>query len=169
METVEVIYEKVYASPRLPPKISLKHDWMKELGSEVARQPEGEVARQAEGSQPTQPNPNPNHDRTGRLDDMQDGRNTSRSQEIDTRFSRDCKNSNSEESANHDRKERPVACSQNTSRTRFSRDCKNTNLNEDANHDRTERPVECSVRGHRLQNIWIATFSCETSRKFSCS
>ena len=41
--------------------------WMKDLGSEVARQAEGEVVRQAEGSQPTQPtqpNPNPNHDRT---------------------------------------------------------------------------------------------------------
>ena len=46
METGEVIYEKVYASPRPPPKISLKHDWMKDLGSEVARQSEGEVARQ---------------------------------------------------------------------------------------------------------------------------
>ena len=57
---------KVYASPRPPPKISLKQDWMKELGSEVARQPEGEVARHAKGSQPTQPNPNPDHDRTGR-------------------------------------------------------------------------------------------------------
>ena len=33
METGEVLYEKVYASPRPPPKISLKHDWMKELGS----------------------------------------------------------------------------------------------------------------------------------------
>ena len=53
-------------SPRPPPKISLKHDWMKELGSEVARQPEGEVAGQAKGSQPTQPNPNPNHYGTGR-------------------------------------------------------------------------------------------------------
>ena len=31
METGEVIYEKVYTSPRLPPKISLKHDWMREL------------------------------------------------------------------------------------------------------------------------------------------
>ena len=49
METGEVIYEKVDASPRPPLKISLKHDWMKELGSEVARQPEGEVARQPEG------------------------------------------------------------------------------------------------------------------------
>ena len=33
METGEVMYEKVYASPRPPPKISLKHGWMKELGS----------------------------------------------------------------------------------------------------------------------------------------
>ena len=57
MENGEVIYEKVYMSPRPPPKISLKNDWMKELGSEVARQ--------SEGSQPTQPNPNPIH-RTGR-------------------------------------------------------------------------------------------------------
>ena len=66
METGEVIYEKVYASPRPPPKISLEHDWLRELGSEVARQPEGEVPRQAKSSQSTQLNPNPNHDRTGR-------------------------------------------------------------------------------------------------------
>ena len=36
MEIGEIIYEKVYASPRLPPKISFKDNWMKELGSEVA-------------------------------------------------------------------------------------------------------------------------------------
>ena len=66
METGEIIYEKVFASPRPPPKISLKRDWIKVLGSEVARQPQGEVARQAKNSQSTQPNPNPNHDRTGR-------------------------------------------------------------------------------------------------------
>ena len=36
METEEILSEKVYESPRLPPKISLRHDWMKELGSEVA-------------------------------------------------------------------------------------------------------------------------------------
>ena len=29
METVEFTYEKVYASPRLPPKISFKDNWMK--------------------------------------------------------------------------------------------------------------------------------------------
>ena len=40
--------------------------------------------------------------------------NTSRSsnQEIDTRFSRDCKNVNLEEEANHDRTGRPVVCGQ---------------------------------------------------------
>ena len=32
----EIIYVKVYASPRPPPKISFKDNWMKELGSEVA-------------------------------------------------------------------------------------------------------------------------------------
>ena len=65
METGKVIYEKVYASPRLPPKISLKHDWMKELGSEGAQRPEGQVVQQPKSSQLNQPNPNPNHDRTG--------------------------------------------------------------------------------------------------------
>ena len=44
MDTAEFKYEKVYASPRPPPKNSMKHDLMNELGSEVARQ--------AEGSQP---------------------------------------------------------------------------------------------------------------------
>ena len=55
METGEVIYEKVYASPRPPPKIPFEDNWMKKLDSEVARQPEGEVARQAKSSQSTQP------------------------------------------------------------------------------------------------------------------
>ena len=83
METGEIIYGKENESPRPPPKISLKHDWMKELGSEVARQ--------AEVNQPNQPNPNPNHDRTRRPVVTE---NTSRSsaQEIDTHFSLDCTN-----------------------------------------------------------------------------
>ena len=94
----------VHASPRPPPKISLKHDWMKDLGSEVARQPEGKVARQAKSSQSCQPNPNPDHDRTERpVVCPQEG--ALRSQEIETRSSR-------EEAENHDRTERPVVCSQ---------------------------------------------------------
>ena len=99
---------KVYASPRPPPKISLKHDWMKELGSEVARQPEGEVARQAEGSQPTQPNPNPIM--IERWDPLF-AENTSRSsnQEIETRFSRKLYEHQFFK-ANHDGTERPAVC-----------------------------------------------------------
>ena len=102
METGEVMYEKVYASPRPPPKISLKHDWTKELGSEVARQPEGEVARQTKNSQPTQRNPNQDHDRTVRpVICLQRGAH--RSQEIEIRSSR-------EEAENHDRTGRPAVC-----------------------------------------------------------
>ena len=71
-------------SPRPPPKISLRHDWTKELGSkvdrqpqeevarqpreEVAQQPRGEVSRQAKFFQPTQPIPKPICDRSGQPD-----------------------------------------------------------------------------------------------------
>ena len=64
METGEVIYEKVYISPRPPPKISLKHDWKRELGSEDAQRPERQVVQQSRSFQSNQPIPNPSHDRT---------------------------------------------------------------------------------------------------------
>ena len=38
METGAIIYEKVYASPGLLPKISFKDNWMRELGSEVVEE-----------------------------------------------------------------------------------------------------------------------------------
>ena len=93
-------------SPRPPPKISLRHEWTRELGSKVVQQPEGKVVQQPEGEtvrqpegetvrqpegetvrqtkffQSVQPTPNPIRDSSGRLDNMKDGRNTSRSQEI---------------------------------------------------------------------------------------
>ena len=84
MESGEIIEEKVYASHRPLPKISLKHDWRKELGSEVAQRPEV--------NQPTQPNPNPIK-RTGRPVVTEQTSHSS-AQEIDTRFSHDCKNTN---------------------------------------------------------------------------
>ena len=96
METGEVINEKVYASPRLPPKISLKHDWMKELGSEVVRQ--------SKSSQSSQPNPNPDHDRTGKPVVCPPAG------ALQTRFSRDSTNFNVEDKINHDRKGKPVVC-----------------------------------------------------------
>ena len=65
METGDVIYEKVCMPPRPPPKISLKHDWKRELGSEHAQRPEGHVVQQSRSFQSSQPIPNPGRDRTG--------------------------------------------------------------------------------------------------------
>ena len=109
METGEIIYEKGYESHRMPPKISLRHDWMKELGSEVVRQ--------AEGSQPTQPT-NPNHDRKGRP--VAENTSLSSAQEIDTRLSRDCQNTNLDDDADHDRTVRPVVIGQPRSSPTFN-------------------------------------------------
>ena len=113
METGEIIYEEVYESPQTPPKISLRHDWMKELGSEVARQ--------AEDNQPTQPNPNPIH-RTGRPV-MTEQTLSSSAQEIDTRFILGCE-------------------STDLFVERLDQD-KDTDENVDADRVRTERPVGC--------------------------
>ena len=84
LKTGEVLYEKAYMSLRPPPKIYLRHDWTKDLGSkvdrqpqeevarqpreEVAQQPRGEVSRRAKFFQPTQPIPKPICDRSGQLD-----------------------------------------------------------------------------------------------------
>ena len=146
-----VIYEKVYASPRPPPKISLKHDWMKELGSEVVRRPEGEIAQQSKSSQSSQPDPNPDHDRTVKPV-VCPQRGASRSQEIETRSFR-------EEAVKHDRTEKPVACrdenhqhptvvcSEQTTHPRFSHKGQNLILEEETNHDRTGKPVVCPQAG----------------------
>ena len=87
METGEVIYEKVYMSPRPPPKISLKHQWKREFGSEQAQRSEaGQPSRSFQSNQPIQ---NPSRERTVRpvirddLSTVQDERKTSRSQDID--------------------------------------------------------------------------------------
>ena len=145
VETGEVIYEKVYASPRPPPKISLKHDWMKELGSEVARQPEGEVVQQSKSSQSSQPNPNEDHDRMGRSVvclETNHEQGASRSQEIETRSFR-------EKAVKRDRTEKPVVCRdenheqpsvvcpEQMTHPRFSREGQNLLLEEETNHDRT--------------------------------
>ena len=53
METGEVKYEKVFMSHRLPPKISLKHEWKRELGSERAQR--SEVGQQSRSFQSNQP------------------------------------------------------------------------------------------------------------------
>ena len=62
METGEVIYERVL-SPR--PKISLKHDWKRELGSEHAQRPEGQVGQLSRSFHSNQPVSRPSRDRSG--------------------------------------------------------------------------------------------------------
>ena len=125
-------------SPRSPPKISLRHDWTKELGSKVARQPEGEVARQTKFFQSTQLTPNPIRDRSGRLGithdviSVQDEGKTSRSQEISVNY---------EELSSSDRTGRLVKTEE--IQTRSSEDSKS--LNVEQTHDRTGRPVTDTV------------------------
>ena len=109
MEIGEVIYEKVYASLRLPPKISLKHDWMKELGSEVVQRPDGQVVQQSKSSQPNQPNPNPDHD--DRTETPVVCREASHAQGASqTRSSDDSTNFHVGDETNHDRTGTPVDC-----------------------------------------------------------
>ena len=126
METGEIIYEKVFASPRPPPKISFKDNWMKELASEVARQ--------AECSQPIQPNPNPIYRTERPVVTEQTSRSSA--QEIDTRFSLDCENTNLF-----------------VERLEIDED---SDKDLDADRDRTERPF---VDIDRFQGVWIATCS----------
>ena len=129
-------------SPRPPPKISLRHDWTKELGSKVDRQPEGEVARQPEGVvarqaklfQPTQPTPNPIRDRSGRPDEMQDERKTSCSQGISV-------NSFNEEPSSSGGTGRLVETEEIQARSSEN----SKSLNVEQTHDRTGRPVKHKV------------------------
>ena len=128
METGEVLYEKAYMSPRPPPKISLRHERKRELGSEHAQRPEvGQLSRSFQSNQPT---PNPIRERSGRLDNMQDGRNTYRSRAINV-------NSFSEELSSSERTGRPVET--DVIQTRSSEDRKS--LNAEQTHERTGRPV----------------------------
>ena len=142
METGDVFCEKVYMSPRPPPKISLKHEWIRELGSEHAQRPEvGQLSRSFQSNQPTV---NPIRERSGRLDithdviDVQDGRKTSRSQEIDV-------NSFCEEPSSSERTGRLVETSVNP--TRSSEDRKDFNVEQ--THERTVRLVNT----HDVTNV----------------
>ena len=161
METGEVIYEKVYMSPRPPPKISLKHEWKRELGSEHAQRSEaGQLSRSFQSNQPTL---NPIRGRSGRPDithdviGVQDERKKSRSQEIDV-------NSFREEPGSSERTGRPVTGKpvHETSviQTRSSEDRKDFNV-EHA-HERTRRLV--SLTQDLRQNQSLNPFSPESKQ-----
>ena len=121
----------------MSPKISLRHDWKRELGSEHAQLPEEQVVQQSRSFQSNQPIPNPSRERTGRpieKDDtrtVQDGRKTSRSQEIDVNYFH-------KETVSSDRSGQPVVETSKT-QTRPSDDSKS--LSVELAHDRSRQPV----------------------------
>ena len=136
METGDVLCEKVYMSPRPPPKISLKHDWKRELGSAHAQRPEGQVVQQSRGFQSNQPIPNPSRDRTG-----QPFVETRRTQ---TRSSDDSKSLNVEMA--HDRTGQPVVETNTENvphgcQTRSSHESIRFNVGDETLRDRTGEPV----------------------------
>ena len=137
------MYEKVYMSPLPPPKISLKHDWKTELGSEHAQR--SEVGQLSGSFQSNQPIPSPSRERTVRpvvKDDtrtVQDGRKTSRSQEIDV-------DSFHEETVSSERTGRPVV-ETSVIQARSSEDSKDPNVEKA--HERTRRLVV----GTNTQNV----------------
>ena len=123
MEIGEIIYEKVFASPRLA-KISFKDNWMKELGSEFAG-----VGEDLQLTQPKTKNPIV---RTGILVLAQQPCGSS-AQEIDKRVLFDCESSNV-------RTGRFVDSCVPVSVERLDQD-KDADENVDADQMRTVRPV----------------------------
>ena len=94
----------------------------KKLGLEIAGQPE--VVQQSKSYQSSQPNPNPDHDRT-----------------VQPVVYRE---------ENH---EQPtVVCSEQTTHPRFSRDGTNFNVEDEAKHDRTGKPVVCCQSERSMVN-----------------
>ena len=172
METAEVIWEKVYASPRPPPKILLKHDW-KRVDDQLDN-----LCSNSRSSQSNQPPPNPDPEKTvqpvvGTKQKIESsGRKTSRSQEIETRSFR-------EEAAKHDKTVQSVVETR-APKTRSSDDSKIFNVGDETIHDwtgatrckpwRNRSRANNAERGeHGLPYSSIATFCRGASWELSCS
>ena len=145
LKTGEVLYEKVYIVTSTSTKDLITSRMDKGIGFEscsTTKRWSGSTTRKRNCSttrrrscqqtkffQSTQPTPSPIRDRSGRPDNMKDGRSTSRSQEINV-------NSINEELSSSDRTGRPVETE--VSQTRSSEDSKS--LNVEQTYDRTGRP-----------------------------
>ena len=134
METGEIIYEKVYASPRPHPKISFKDNWMQEMGSEVSGN--------GENSQQTQPKTTNPIVRTGRPVSTEHPSSSS-AQEINKHFLLGCESTN-------ERTGRPVESCVPVSVERLDKD-KDADENVDADQVRTGRHVNGQPTGSFTQ------------------
>ena len=133
-KTGEVIYEEVYMSPRPPPKISLKHEWKRELGSEHAQR--SEVGQLSGSFQSNQPILNPIRDTT----DIP----VIETSVIQARSSEDSKDPNVEKA--HERTRRLVFETNtenvpDSSQTRSVHESETFNVGDKTLRERTERPV----------------------------
>ena len=130
METGEVIYENVYMSPRPQPKISLKHDWKRELGQNMLNDQKDKLCNYLEVSNRT------NQFQIQVVRERRDPllkmtREPCRAQEIDV-------HSFHEEVVSSERTGRPVV-ERSKTHTRSSDDSKS--LNVELAHDRSGQPV----------------------------
>ena len=146
METGEVIYEKIYMSPPPPPKISLKHDWKRELSSEHAQRPEGQVVQPSRSFQSNQPIPNPSRDRSGQpvVRTDRSGQPVVETSETHTRSSDDSKSLNVELA--HDRSGQPVVETDTENvpdgcQTRSCHESMRFNVGDETLRDRSGQPV----------------------------
>ena len=165
-------------SPRPPPKISVRHDWTKELGSKVDRQPQEEVARQpreevarrpqeeevsrqAKFFQPTQRIPKPICDRSGQLDNKHevfvDKGETSWSQEIKEKSSH-------EELCSSDRLGQPdITPSVIRAQTNLSGE-----IRVEKTHDRSGQPDKHEFALRAAPELHREITMCTCSRRCRC-
>ena len=136
-------------SLRPPPKISLRHDWIREFNSQDAQRSEGQVVQQSRSFQSNQPIPNPSRDRSGQpvvgshTRTVQDGRKTSRSQEIDVKTFH-------EETVSSDRSVQPGV---ETSKTQTRSSDVSKSLNVELAHDSFDT-TRCRNK-HRKCASWL--------------
>ena len=168
-------YEQVYMSPRPPPKVSLKHDWKKELDSEHAQEPERKLNYYLEVSNRTnqfqiqvvKDRGNPLSELTREPCEIK--KKKSSSKEIDTRSFM--------KKLSSDRSEQPVVETSKT-KTRSSDDWKS--LNVELAHERSGQPFVNHDDLSHEQTMLIevnmdfripsfTAFWCEASWEFSCS
>ena len=129
IESEEIIYQKIYVSPRPPPKISFKYNWMKELDSEFAGS--------SRDTQRIQPKSKTQLSRTVRLVSEQPSGLLTK--EIGKAVLFGCESTNS-------RTVRPVKSCVPVSVERVDKD-KDADENVDADQTRTERPVSGQPKG----------------------
>ena len=140
MKSEEIKYQKVFVSPRPPPKISYKDNWMCDLASEVAGS--------NKDTQRIHPKPKTQLSRTVR---PVGGQESTKEIEQGTLFDH-------EDVKHSTRTGRPVCGSEST------KSCGKTPTKIEEDQTRTERPVKVEEHDIDFKSSRTVTCSCERSR-----